>query len=107
MFDFLRRSVPGPTDIALCVLEGPHHAVDDKLLVFWRDLEQGAKAVGVYRLQQTEKFQPMLREVLRDQTRRGAKKRNQQNIKPSLDIRNKQKKLYIAKMIELTVECVS
>lgn len=54
-----------PTDVTLGVLERPNDAVDDELLVLWRDLEEGAEAVCVDRLQEPEELQPVLREILR------------------------------------------
>lgn len=58
-----------PTDVALGVLERPHNAIHDQLLVLWRDLEEGAEAVCVHRLQESEELQPVLREVLRSNDR--------------------------------------
>lgn len=52
------------TDVALCVLEGPDHAVNDQLLVLWGDLEERPETVCVDRLQEPEELQPMFREVL-------------------------------------------
>lgn len=54
-----------PTDGTLGVLKRPNDAVDDELLVLWRDLEEGAEAVCVDRLQEPEELQPVLREVLK------------------------------------------
>lgn len=46
------------------MLERPYDAVDDELLVFWRNLEQSAEAVRVDCLQEAEELQTVLREVL-------------------------------------------
>ncbi len=52
------------TDVALCVLEGPDHAVNDQFLVLWGDLEERPEAVCVDRLKEPEELQPVFREVL-------------------------------------------
>lgn len=52
------------TDVTLCVLERPHDAINDQLLVLWGYLEEGAEAMCVDRLQEAEELQPVFREIL-------------------------------------------